>query len=146
MVKAILKRNSWSLMVKENLIKMSLLWQWIWDWIWPINKCQKCKSMCYHVSEEHDNINNILFYFFNTTPHYTLQNCWWKGKSTITSIVHTKLRSNQPPLQENKVFFTMKIGQKVPQMALVDLTKKPSWDKLFWTQPFWLGFFCGLFD
>jgi hypothetical protein len=145
-VKVILKGNSWSLMVKKNLIKMSLLQQSIWDWIWPINKCQKCQSMCYCVNEKHDNINNRLLVFLNTTPCYIFQNCWWRGESTITSIVHTKLISNQPQLQENMVFITRKIGQKVPQMALVRLDQDATLDKSFWTRPFltksfWWSFF-----
>jgi hypothetical protein len=36
-------------------------------------------------------------------------------------------------VQENKVFFNEKIGQKVPQMALVQLDQGAILDKLFWT-------------
>jgi hypothetical protein len=39
-------------------------------------------------------------------------------------------------VQENKVFFNEKIGQKVPQMALVQLDQGAILDKSFWIMPF----------
>jgi hypothetical protein len=42
----------------------------------------------------------------------------------------------EPTLQENKVFFIGKFGEKVPQMALVQFNQGAILDKSFWTQPF----------
>jgi hypothetical protein len=41
-----------------------------------------------------------------------------------------------PSLQENKVFFIGKIGQKVSQMAPIQLDQGAILDKSFWTQSF----------
>jgi hypothetical protein len=49
---------------------------------------------------------------------------WWMSKLLLGSYLNT--------LQENKVFFTGKIGQKVPQMALVQLDQGAILDKSFW--------------
>jgi hypothetical protein len=48
----------------------------------------------------------------------------------------------QQTLEENKVFFIKKIGQKVPQMAPIWLDQSAILDKLFSTRPLWLGSIC----
>jgi hypothetical protein len=46
-----------------------------------------------------------------------------------------------PSLQKTKVFFTRKIGQKVPQMAPIQLDQGAILVKSFWTRSFWFSFF-----
>ncbi len=50
--------------------------------------------------------------------------------------------SAKQSLQENKVFFTRKIGQQSTQMAPLRPNQDVILDKSFWTQPFLLGVFC----
>jgi hypothetical protein len=52
---------------------------------------------------------------------------------TIDVVIANFWTTTNQTLQENKSFFTRKVGQKVPQMALVRLDQGAILDKLFWT-------------
>jgi hypothetical protein len=90
------------------------------DWIWPINKCQKCQSMCYCVNEEHDNTNNRLLVFLRQ-PYTIFSKIVDEGvKAQLLQLYRPNWQATNLNYKY-KGFFTRKIGQKVPQMALVRL-------------------------
>jgi len=76
-----------------------------------------------------DNMHKFLI------SHFSLEQ--WLVVITIASsqldiwILHPKACLNLPSLEENKVFFTRKISEKIPQMATIGLDQGVILDKLF---------------